>query len=132
MIKNGEKLKVCKEFFLRTLDISHRRIPTAFEKTDECNTVQIPSHQGKHAPKHKLKAPYRQAVIDHINSFQKVPSHYCRQSTQRDYLDSRLSIRQMHQMFQDWDERPLSCVVSLETYRKNSKQTTIQRCSIDP
>ena len=35
----------------------------------------------------------------HIESFPKVESHYCRVDTQRDYLDSTLSIKQMYRLY---------------------------------
>ena len=42
---------------------------------------------------------HRQAVRDHIQSFPTVESHYCRKKSQRLYLDSKLTIQRMYELY---------------------------------
>jgi hypothetical protein len=55
------------------------------------------------------------SVIDHINSFPRVESHYCRATTNRQYLDVNLSIPLMYQMYCSSYEVP---PVKLHKYRE--------------
>lgn len=52
-----------------------------------------------------------QAIRDHINSFLRVLSYYCRSSSKREYLDENLNLRKMHDLYvkqcQDKGEQPL-------------------------
>ena len=41
----------------------------------------------------------KKVIKDHINSFPRMPSHYCRSNTSRDYLESNLSISKMHSLY---------------------------------
>lgn len=83
---NGSKLRVCKEFFLKTLNISAKPVTNAYKRCDSSRAIHIPSRQGRHTPHHKLKSTYREAIIRHINSFPRIPSHYCRKTTRREYI----------------------------------------------
>ena len=38
-------------------------------------------------------------VKEHINSFNRVPAHYCRSSTSKEYLESNLNKQKMYDMY---------------------------------
>lgn len=40
-------------------------------------------------------------IIDHINKFDRVESHYVRANSSREYLHEDLNIKKMYRMFQD-------------------------------
>lgn len=93
--KSSGKVRVCKEFFLATLDISPRRIQWFFEK-------KFPSFEdkrGKHV-KRKVSDEAKVIIKDHINSFPRVESHYCRSSVKRQYLDPCLTISKMYELYE--------------------------------
>ncbi|KAJ8881706.1 hypothetical protein PR048_018192 [Dryococelus australis] len=62
---NNEKRRVCKTFFLSTLDISEKK---------------------KHTPANKTDDNIRKKAVDLISKLSAVPSRYCRQSKSRKYL----------------------------------------------
>jgi len=90
--------RVCKSFYLNTLNICQSRVVSYHLSKDSVTGKLQPSKQGKHR-KHKLADTHRKAVIDHINSFPRVQSHYCRSRTQKEYLDDGLSIARMYNLF---------------------------------
>lgn len=47
----------------------------------------------------KVSNDAKRVIKDHINSFPRMPSHYCRSNTSRDYLESNLSISKMHSLY---------------------------------
>lgn len=55
---------------------------------------------GKHT-KRKIPDEDRNFVKVHIESFPKVQSHYCRQTSSREYLESTLSINKMYELYQE-------------------------------
>lgn len=82
-----QNIRVCKEFYLNTLHISSRRIQWFFEQPNPT----LDYKRGKHT-KRKVSNDVKRVIKDHINSFPRMPSHYCRSNTSRDYLESNLSI----------------------------------------
>ena len=93
----SNQIPVCKVFYLTTLAISQTPVYTAHNKKDISNIPDTPK-VGKHV-KHKIPDEDVNFVKQHIESFPKVESHYCRVDTQRDYLDSTLSIKQMYRLY---------------------------------
>ena len=84
----GEKLQVCKSFYLGTLSISQKPIYTAhLTKNVETNTP-IPDKRGSNKNSRRLPEGDSDVARQHIKSFPVVESHYCRSSTTRQYLGS--------------------------------------------
>jgi len=95
---NSKAVIVCKQFFLDTLAINDRVIRTAFEKVTECGTVNG-DNRGAVRGRSNICADAKQRVVDHINRFPRVESHYCRASSSRQYLESGLSLSQMYRLY---------------------------------
>ena len=97
-----QSVRVCKEFYISTLDISQRRISYFFENMRQ-DTTGIPrtSTRGQHKGNRKYFDEHCKFVVDHINSYPKVESHYCRSSSNRQYLEAGLSVNKMYEMHQD-------------------------------
>ena len=55
--------------------------------------------RGKQPSANKTDDSKRDAVKEHIKSFPTVESHYCRKDTQRQYLDSKLSVNKMYDLY---------------------------------
>ena len=70
---SSTKMRVCKSFFLSTLDISGSRLQWCFEEKDNV----FEDERGKHV-KRKVSAAAKKKIRDHINSFARIPSDYCR------------------------------------------------------
>lgn len=95
---NGILRKVCKKFFCGTLDISHKRI---YYFHAMCKTpIGLARSPTKGKSGHKSTSVEKlEEIKEHINSFPRIESHYCRSSSKREYLDSLLSIRKMFDMY---------------------------------
>jgi hypothetical protein len=114
------KERVCKSFYLKTLDISQKRIASYFATCNEATGTPRPSRQGKHVKK-RIADIDRQAVRDHINSFPRVESHYCRAWTLKQYLEPGLTISRMYELFCEKRaaENPDSEAQYIETVKKH-------------
>lgn len=91
------KVEVCKKTFLGILDIGEKTVTYTLNK--KRNPFTSTDNWGKHVPKNKISDKNKDPVREHIRSFPKTESHYCRKSTQREYLDSSLSIRKMYNLY---------------------------------
>ena len=92
-LKNGNETRVCKKFFLKTLDISHGCVRTALEHQGGSGTFLGNDKRGKKVPGNKTSEERVEAVKMHIRSFPTIESHYTRKDTHRLYLNQSLSIR---------------------------------------
>ena len=104
------------QFYSSTLDISSRRIQCFFEQS----SPSLDDKRGKHT-KRKVSNDAKRVKTDHINSFPRRPSHYCRSNTSRDYLESTC-------LFLKCIVCMLSIVQGLRYLLK--KSTTIEKISI--
>ena len=81
IIDEEDSAKVCKDFYLSTLAVSQKMVYSAHEKKDPVTGAIKADGRGKHSKHHHVSDIDRQNVIDHINSFQVVDSHYRRAKT---------------------------------------------------
>lgn len=96
------KEQVCKTFFLNTLAISQMRISYFYEKMRCVETgVPIAPKSGKN-PKNVIEESRLELVRAHIDSFPRIPSHYCRETTKKEYLEKLLNLTKMYGLYQDW------------------------------
>ena len=96
----NQKIRVCKEYYLATLDISQRRISYFHEHVKD-KTTGIP-HSGAIRGKHTKKVipeDQKDFVREHIQSFPRIESHYCRKNTNKEYLESSLTLQKMYDMY---------------------------------
>ncbi|KAK3929200.1 Centrosomal protein POC5 [Frankliniella fusca] len=114
---NGKRVRVCKDTFLKTLDISDTFVESVLDKKAGTLSGTPPDQRGKKAPPHKLKEDKRTLVLNHIESFPKYVSHYCRKDTSQKYLPSSLNIRTMHKLYLEKHPEPEQSV-SYSTYQR--------------
>ncbi|XP_074041474.1 uncharacterized protein [Leptinotarsa decemlineata] len=93
----GKKVKVCKTMFLNTLGIKKGVVDIAMKKRTTENTNQE-DKRGRHIKK-QTPPDIVQNVKAHIESFPVMPSHYCRATTKRLYLDQSLNVNRMYNMY---------------------------------
>lgn len=94
--KENKVVRVCKSFFLSTLCISSQMI--AYNRKRAENGVR--SKAARPPAHNRICDVARQSVKDHINSFYRIESHYCRSSTQREYLEATLNKTRMFRLYQ--------------------------------
>ncbi|CAG5040048.1 unnamed protein product [Parnassius apollo] len=93
-VVDNEKIRVCKKFFMNTLDVNDRVIRTVFQKRD-LGFIDI-EKRGKHGNHKKVDESIKQAVRDHINSIPRIESHYIRKDSSREYIDGGKCLADLH------------------------------------
>ncbi|XP_072386015.1 uncharacterized protein [Diabrotica undecimpunctata] len=74
---HGVKVKVCKKFFMNTLDIGDKFIRTTWRKSDGKGSVEN-DKRGNFMKRETVTGPVKNKIREHITSFQRVESHYLR------------------------------------------------------
>ena len=54
----------------------------------------------------------------HIESFPRIPSHYCRQSTNKEYLEMKIFLQKMYELYEEKCKRDGIRVENICIYRK--------------
>ena len=96
---DGEKMRVCRRFFLATLAIGEGYVQHAMMNSQQGAFTGYDG-RGKHTAHNKTTDRQLEHVKEHIQSFPCVESHYTRQDTQRHYLDASLNITKMYQLYE--------------------------------
>lgn len=96
-----EGFRVCKEFFLKTLDVSNKRVTNVInKKMSSENTVAHKDKRGHKVPSNKTSDQATEKVKEHINSLPKYSSHYSRvRSPNMKYLSTDLSIKKLYTLY---------------------------------
>ena len=94
---DGRLVRVCKQFFLKTLDISDKLVRCMLSKKEHCSFKSV-DRRGKHVPANKTESV---RIKHHIQSFPTVDSHFKRKNTQRKFLERGLSISRMYDLYRD-------------------------------
>ena len=119
-LQTGETHRVCKTFFLNTLDVSHQRVSTAHSKQEHLPGVVNNDRRGKMpgSRSNKISEEQLSLVREHIKSFQTIESHYCRKDSNRKYLDPDLSLKKMYELYCKWCATEGTKPVLLHKYRE--------------
>lgn len=122
LIIDGKMIFVCKKMFLDTFNVSESWVRTVLKKLKGGNLGHtIPGDmRGRHSkvPPEVMKKNIDN-IKEHINMFKRVPSHFCRSTTKRKYLDRRLNVRKMWRFYKDWmsTSKPTDAIKSEKYYR---------------
>jgi hypothetical protein len=111
--------RVCKLFFLNTLDISHSVVDNAHKKTQLPGVSSIDC-RGKSdgCRSNKTSDEKLDIVRNHIKSFPSVESHYCRKDSLKQYLDPSLNLQAMYKLYIQYCEKKGYEKVKIHIYRK--------------
>lgn len=88
-------IAVCEKFFLNTLSISKQTVHYTL-KISKNGTVHKPT---KKVAANKISQEVVKSIKDHIESINKIESHYCRSTTKRQYFEAGLSIPKLYEMY---------------------------------
>lgn len=131
-LTNGRQLKVCRKMFLNTLSIGEDCFKRWTKKINNISNSNSSESEHDHEPISLTPSPRvlkKQNDIIHIKDWlhllPKVPSHYCRQSTSKIYVESNfVSIESMFNVFKEWcvseNITPFSCTLFRETLNANN------------
>lgn len=85
--------RVCKEYFLKSFDITNRRLRIVCQKKTFAGITE-PDIRGSHTPANKISPQIRNDVISHIKMFPRYKSHYSRaRNSNTGYLREDLNIK---------------------------------------
>ena len=113
---NGELIKVCKHTFLDTLSISEKVVRVCMSKKEQKKPLD--DQRGKCPSGNKISDDDAKFITDHILSFPRVESHYCRSSTNKQYLSPELNIAKMYELYKQRCKEECRKTFSHESYRK--------------
>lgn len=105
--KTDTKIRVCKDFFTKTLDISQRRIYYFFENVYDAQTCTARSPLKGKNTKSNIDENKKQQVREHILSFPQIEAHYCRKDSSKKYLEPDLSLAQMYRLYVESVDNPV-------------------------
>ena len=111
----NESIKVCQTMFVRTLNISKQMINTAFNKLKK-GSSQLVDKRGTSKIRPRTNEAKTQSVMEHINLFPRMESHYVRSDSQREYLEEGLSISSMYGLYVKWAKENQKEVASKHHY----------------
>jgi len=84
-------------FFLHTLTVSDQTVRTTLSKVT--SDGHLLPEQRKQPASRTFPETVRDGVKTHIGKFQTVPSHYCRQTSSKQYLPESLTLTEMYRMY---------------------------------
>ena len=96
---NGRRVRVCKEFFLKTLNVSNKLIHYNVSKMRTSFGTTRADGRGCSVSGNKISEAKREEVRKHIASFPAMESHYCRSGTTKKYLEANLSVKEMYRLY---------------------------------
>ncbi|CAH0722016.1 unnamed protein product, partial [Brenthis ino] len=103
-IVNGRPIRVCKPFFVGTLNISDRVIRTVIQKCQNHGVLQN-DRRGKHDNHTTTDETLISDIKTFIDSIPRVPSHYTRQTSTREYIDGGKTITDLFNDFKVAQEK---------------------------
>ena len=93
----SQKVRVCKKLYLYILCISQRRVSYFHEnkRTGITGTPESDCRDTKTTI--RINEDRRDRIRKHINSFPRVPAHYCRKDSVKEYFEAGLNLRKMYE-----------------------------------
>lgn len=95
---NLNNIRVCRNIFIKSLQISTKRVDTALKKFYAGN-VKDKRGSSENKVIKKLPDETKNNVIRHITSFPTYVSHYCRGETEAKFLPSDLTLNKMYSLY---------------------------------
>lgn len=112
----GNRVAVCKGFFLKTLCIGENKVGVVLKNLPDSKCA-IGDRRGNHPGRRKPEID-RDIVREHINSFPRVPSHYCRANSTCEYLAPDLTVIIMYSLYKEYCIEHDCVPVKLWMYRE--------------
>lgn len=109
---NGKMLNVCKKMFQNVYGIGRGRLDVIINKKKKKSKTGISPKSGK-GKSQNFQPEERVKILNHIQSFPALESHYSRKNTSRLYLSHNLNIQKMFDLYKE------QCSKNGESYQSN-------------
>ncbi|XP_031327855.1 uncharacterized protein LOC116160704 [Photinus pyralis] len=97
---NGERLKVCRGCFMKTLAETQMFVTLAISNSNSFTSgITYDDQRGRAEPANKHSPNMIQDVIDHIKSFPSYKSHYTRRDNNKNFLAPHLTLQIMYRLY---------------------------------
>lgn len=98
----SQKIRVCKPVFLSTLGITNKRLDYALRhKAVPLTALATPDLRGKKGPTNKTPLDVEERIKAHINSYQKLSSHFPQPGKASQNHTSDVTISKMYSQYQE-------------------------------
>ena len=111
------KVRVCKAFYLSTLDISQTRV-AYFHSNKQQSGLPRESQKGRHRVVSDLSKQLKDNIRNHINSIPRIASHYCRARTSKEYVEGSLNLSRLYAMYVEKSTAEGSEIAKESMYRE--------------
>jgi len=95
-----QKVRVCKDFYLNTLNIDAKRIGNVHASRNPVTGTPAPYRRGRHVK--KTCASFRATIRQHIESIPVIESHYCRRDTNKVYVSGQLNLTILYEKYLEY------------------------------
>ncbi|CAG9773605.1 unnamed protein product [Ceutorhynchus assimilis] len=119
---------VCRNMFVKTLQISTKRINTSLCKIRKLSTLDFRCVAGGH---NKISDEQKNSVISHINKFPRYKSHYCRmKKDKQEYLTEGTTLTVMYKFYKD-ENNLILWSDSCGGQNRNIKMVLLLKCAVE-
>lgn len=115
--ENDVKVRVCKAFYLTTLDISRTRV-AYFHSNTQQSSLPHESQKGRHRVVSDLSKQLKDNIRNHINSILQIASHYCRARTSKEYVEGSLNLSRLYATYVEKSTAEGSDIAKESMYRE--------------
>ena len=115
--ENDVKVRVCKAFYLTTLDISQTRV-AYFHSNTQQSSLPHESQKGRHRVVSDLSKQLKDNIRNHINSILQIASHYCRARTSKEYVEGSLNLSRLYATYVEKSTAEGSDIAKESMYRE--------------
>lgn len=95
---DGLKYRVCKKFFMDTLNVGDKMIRNTMKKT--CDGVVAEDMRGKHSNHPTIDPAVSEDIKTHIKSIPRIESHYLRKQTSREFISGGKTLADLHRDYE--------------------------------
>lgn len=135
---SGDHVQVCQQTFREIFCITKKRLENLVKKKKlGCTTYTDLRKDNKRKVKYTEK--HRRLIHEHINSFPRNESHYCRKKSSKEYLSPDLNINRLYRAFiQKYPNANISSKYYRKTFKndfpqlsfKHPRQDTCRTCDL--
>lgn len=114
--------RVCKQFFLKTLDESNKRVRNVIVKKK--TGVPLRDQRGRKEPANKIPNPRIEIIREHIRNFPRYHSHYSREKAPNmRYLNPYLNLSKMYDLYTTFCQEVKNIEPEKESFYRKIFQT---------
>ncbi|KAK8398089.1 hypothetical protein O3P69_003778 [Scylla paramamosain] len=121
------QVRVCKSQFLRLHGVSNGRLDRVLQALHCEQPHALQDRRGQHAPSNKTAQEDLELVAQHILKLQQQKAGTSGETVTQEVTEKEISVKKMHELYQQWCEEQGRTPVSLWVYRQVKSRLTPQQ-----